>query len=136
MFFFSSRRRHTRCALVTGVQTCALPIFIAHRSGGGERHRCGGEEAEVCGSCGEERVQCRRWPCGVAPLVGDESPGARSHDLPGDQDGQAVGGRDELEHAGYDDLQQRPEESRVGKEGASTCRSGWWKSNNTKKKKN
>src|SRR3546814_8233299 len=29
-FFFSSRRRHTRCALVTGVQTCALPISAAH----------------------------------------------------------------------------------------------------------
>src|SRR3546814_6329952 len=30
MFFvFSSRRRHTRCALVTGVQTCALPISCA-----------------------------------------------------------------------------------------------------------
>src|SRR3546814_9246885 len=28
VFFFSSRRRHTRCALVTGVQTCALPISI------------------------------------------------------------------------------------------------------------
>src|SRR3546814_1591348 len=27
VFFFSSRRRHTRCALVTGVQTCALPIL-------------------------------------------------------------------------------------------------------------
>src|SRR3546814_1240576 len=27
IFFFSSRRRHTRCALVTGVQTCALPIW-------------------------------------------------------------------------------------------------------------
>src|SRR3546814_4512000 len=27
-FFFSIRRRHTRCALVTGVQTCALPISI------------------------------------------------------------------------------------------------------------
>src|SRR3546814_2915047 len=27
--FFSSRRRHTRCALVTGVQTCALPIYTA-----------------------------------------------------------------------------------------------------------
>src|SRR3546814_13489773 len=27
-FFFSSRRRHTRCALVTGVQTCALPIYF------------------------------------------------------------------------------------------------------------
>src|SRR3546814_8134676 len=30
LFFFSSRRRHTRCALVTGVQTCALPIFDRH----------------------------------------------------------------------------------------------------------
>src|SRR3546814_5894948 len=28
-FFFSSKRRHTRCALVTGVQTCALPILTA-----------------------------------------------------------------------------------------------------------
>src|SRR3546814_2321496 len=27
--FFSSRRRHTRCALVTGVQTCALPIYLS-----------------------------------------------------------------------------------------------------------
>src|SRR3546814_6038568 len=27
LFFFSGRRRHTRCALVTGVQTCALPIW-------------------------------------------------------------------------------------------------------------
>src|SRR3546814_10639008 len=27
LFFFSSRRRHTRCALVTGVQTCALPVY-------------------------------------------------------------------------------------------------------------
>src|SRR3546814_9299838 len=32
VFFFSSRRRHTRCALVTGVQTCALPIFLASGS--------------------------------------------------------------------------------------------------------
>src|SRR3546814_2679209 len=34
-FFFSSRRRHTRCALVTGVQTCALPIcqLLTHTSG-------------------------------------------------------------------------------------------------------
>src|SRR3546814_5432106 len=35
LFFFSSRRRHTRCALVTGVQTCALPISGA--SGAGRR---------------------------------------------------------------------------------------------------
>src|SRR3546814_5114395 len=31
-FFFSSRRRHTRCALVTGVQTCALPIYTRNTS--------------------------------------------------------------------------------------------------------
>src|SRR3546814_19884112 len=30
--FFSSRRRHTRCALVTGVQTCALPIYVRSKS--------------------------------------------------------------------------------------------------------
>src|SRR3546814_20687575 len=35
IFFFSSRRRHTRCALVTGVQTCALPIYLAHQEGRG-----------------------------------------------------------------------------------------------------
>src|SRR3546814_15389166 len=34
MFFCTSRRRHTRCALVTGVQTCALPIFTR----GSSRH--------------------------------------------------------------------------------------------------
>src|SRR3546814_4138409 len=36
VFFFSSRRRHTRCALLTGVQTCALPIYAAtiHKSQG------------------------------------------------------------------------------------------------------
>src|SRR3546814_10763685 len=33
IFFFSSRRRHTRCALVTGVQTCALPICLAASEG-------------------------------------------------------------------------------------------------------
>src|SRR3546814_10324329 len=41
LFFFSSRRRHTRCALVTGVQTCALPI---------SRH-----PGAVCGHNGCER---------------------------------------------------------------------------------
>src|SRR3546814_19035524 len=40
MFFFSSRSRHTRCALVTGVQTCALPIFIADSV-----------ELTMCGHC-------------------------------------------------------------------------------------
>src|SRR6059058_493091 len=38
VFFFSSRRRHTRCRYVTGVQTCALPIWrplVAGPEGGG-----------------------------------------------------------------------------------------------------
>src|SRR3546814_10356860 len=34
LFFFSSRRRHTRCALVTGVQTCALPISLIFLAAG------------------------------------------------------------------------------------------------------
>src|SRR3546814_4489913 len=34
-FFFSSRRRHTRCALVTGVQTCALQILTVEDNGRG-----------------------------------------------------------------------------------------------------
>src|SRR3546814_6723157 len=32
IFFYSSRRRHTRCALVTGVQTCALPISTLRKT--------------------------------------------------------------------------------------------------------
>src|SRR3546814_9154423 len=36
-FFFSSRRLHTRCALVTGVQTCALPIWGREESSNRER---------------------------------------------------------------------------------------------------
>src|SRR3546814_19401038 len=40
LFFFSSRRLHTSCALVTGVQTCALPIS-ADGDGGKVHHRPG-----------------------------------------------------------------------------------------------
>src|SRR3546814_4730118 len=46
-FFFSTRRRHTSCALVTGVQTCALPIWR------------GGSRAPTCASTW---TGCRRWP--------------------------------------------------------------------------
>src|SRR3546814_1882847 len=37
-FFFSSRRRHTRCALVTGVQTCALPSMQREGANGAGQH--------------------------------------------------------------------------------------------------
>src|SRR3546814_2099758 len=55
LVFFSSRRRHTRCALVTGVQTCALPIFARWHGRRAARQdtevqrrellRCGGADA-------------------------------------------------------------------------------------------
>src|SRR3546814_11998702 len=45
-FFFSSRRRHTRCALVTGVRTCALPIFGHGGAAGGTAMPNGGSVTE------------------------------------------------------------------------------------------
>src|SRR3546814_12589226 len=45
IFFFSSRRRHTRCALVTGVQTCALPISRSAASM--ERNSIGGSPPDL-----------------------------------------------------------------------------------------
>src|SRR3546814_1660074 len=47
VFFFSSRRRHTRCALVTGVQTCALPIFALAHAARARLHAIRGEPAEA-----------------------------------------------------------------------------------------
>src|SRR3546814_10677967 len=61
-FFFSSKRRHTRCALVTGVQTCALPIYDVARL-------CGGiEPVRVKADHAESRI-CLREGCGKAPAV-------------------------------------------------------------------
>src|SRR3546814_2729343 len=73
-FFFSSRRRHTRCALVTGVQTCALPISHALRQpGGGQAGRDldGGVPGRRLPGLGRARegkggvppVRCRILPC-------------------------------------------------------------------------
>src|SRR3546814_2824906 len=45
--FFSSRRRHTRCALVTGVQTCALPICFDFGRVDAEVARAKGAEREA-----------------------------------------------------------------------------------------
>src|SRR3546814_9730644 len=66
-FFFSSRRRHTRCALVTGVQTCALPIF-AHRRRQRLELRAGGRHARR----GYHRVGRRRGGRGLAERAGVE----------------------------------------------------------------
>src|SRR3546814_2946870 len=48
-FFFSSRRRHTTCALVTGVQTCALPIYCLLPVGRlGQKRSVNGEDRMFC----------------------------------------------------------------------------------------
>src|SRR3546814_1990569 len=53
-FFFSSRRRHTRCALVTGVQTCALPISSAE---------VGSSNSMILGLMHKERAMATRCCC-------------------------------------------------------------------------
>src|SRR3546814_18231020 len=111
-FFFSSRRRHTRCALVTGVQTCALPIssqlqaldhYQAPKSSGG------------CNlSLGASKFEKRRAHLGE----------------PGEIDG-----RLHLTHPEQAPRRLRSEERRVGKECVSTCRYGWSPYDEKKKEK-
>src|SRR3546814_6904005 len=96
-FVFSSRRRHTRCALVTGVQTCALPISADH-GGGGKRSEVAAVEA-------------------VADLAIHQEQLALGDDAAAPPDGQRIAATIAIE---------RSEERRVGKEGVSTCRSRWW----------
>src|SRR3546814_7303231 len=50
--FFSSRRRHTRCALVTGVQTCALPIWPVQIAFRGEAYTSRGAFGAAGGGAG------------------------------------------------------------------------------------
>src|SRR3546814_5483038 len=100
-FFFSSRRRHTRCALVTGVQTCALPIF--------SREQLDSWIAEgVIEYLGETRD--------VTPYLA----AATVYVLPSYREGLP---RTVLEAMSTG--RARSEERRVGKECVSTCRSRW-----------
>src|SRR3546814_1714432 len=101
-FFFSSRRRHTRCALVTGVQTCALPI------------------SETANRTAISNLVARLISDLSAPyMVGD------SQIIIGASIGIATGPH---EGATSDDLLRhadRSEERRGGKECVSTCKSRW-----------
>src|SRR3546814_4257033 len=80
VFFFSSRRRHTRCALVTGVQTCALPILSAAALGRLIRRKTKEYPARIfrAGSCARGSVgaaAARTRPdqaVGLAVLVVEE----------------------------------------------------------------
>src|SRR3546814_8381985 len=115
--FFSSRRRHTRCALVTGVQTCARPI--SSDNGGTP------EAAEAVAR------QIRDISTSAAETLG--AFGSRNYGLDIGSFLQPEGGNSQP--AGFNireiidgslaaaDL--RSEERRVGKECVSTCRSRW-----------
>src|SRR3546814_5559605 len=99
---FSSRRRHTRCALVTGVQTCALPIsrttWIVHGT------------AHNQGKTPTQRLR------GRVPTEQQELARADSHQHSFNRAATAP-----LEISRQAD--QRPEERRGGKEYVSTCSS-------------
>src|SRR3546814_3749778 len=97
VFFFSSRRRHTRCALVTGVQTCALPIYPPWPGGLWQNnwHFSLGRKTD--------QPNLRRFIQRYLPV----------HERP------IVAARYSIR------LPQRSEERRVGKECVSTCRSRW-----------
>src|SRR3546814_8300889 len=75
-FFFSSRRRDTRCALVTGVQTCAIPIYAVF--GLPEVKR--GMYAFAGGGQRLARLVPRSTAMTVI-LTGDPLPAARLHEL-------------------------------------------------------
>src|SRR3546814_9770388 len=100
--FFSSRRRHTRCALVTGVQTCALPILLVD-----QRQRA----PEIVEFGIFEARQQRIEAVAQLGLVG-------RRDRP---DRAAVERHVERDQV----MPLRSEERRVGKECVSTCRSRW-----------
>src|SRR3546814_6789473 len=99
-FFFSSRRRHTRCALVTGVQTCALPIYADRTSSGGRTGLLPRPLVDpLSGQPGFKRT-----PASIAAVT----PKWRGFLL-----------------LAHELAETRSEERRVGKECVSTCRSRW-----------
>src|SRR3546814_4677461 len=120
VFFFSSRRRHTRCALVTGVQTCALPIYAAglfHLPVAGRGRDGDGERAHGIPFLETQRAVVHAR--GKAEAVfGQRRFSAKISSV---------------HAADLADGDVRSEERRVGKECVSTCRSRWSPDNYKKK---
>src|SRR3546814_3151768 len=75
--FFSSRRRHTSCALVTGVQTCALPIsFSCSAPGGSPTARTVSSDLMRGIMAGPTLLNVRHSPAGPSRLAGIASAGS------------------------------------------------------------
>src|SRR3546814_10411064 len=77
MFFFSSRRRHTRCALVTGVQTCALPIWASPQARAHRRWNC------RCHSSCDPRLQAAALDRKPSPAKRPSASSSKSKPSPG-----------------------------------------------------
>src|SRR3546814_13249590 len=109
-FFFSSRRRHTRCALVTGVQTCALPIcrYLLSEQFNPWMRNVAASAVSIAAS--------------RSPLPHEHPMLAQEHKFADAFTALAVTAR-EMRDAVYE--RTRSEERRVGKECVSTCRSRW-----------
>src|SRR3546814_3977987 len=95
IFFCSSRRRHTSCALVTGVQTCALPICLKSSVLATSLAKKHGSRLHVLHISTADELALFE----AGPLV--RADGSRKR------------------------ITARSEERRVGKEGVSPCRSRW-----------
>src|SRR3546814_9007220 len=106
--FFSSRRRHTSCALVTGVQTCALPISPEYAAKG-HKH-VDSFITNLPQIYPDQRVLTVEMPTARKgyEMISGKLPFSV---VPGNHD--------------YDSNWSRSEERRVGKECVSTCRSRW-----------
>src|SRR3546814_17492232 len=118
MFFFSSRRRHTRCALVTGVQTCALPIF-AHPT---RQEQIGQNMVKQ-----EDPVARKNYETFLAAEKANPYLDGYSEAL-GRRPGSKVNNAVKLYLSAQDarwNWVVRSEERRVGKECVSTCRYRW-----------
>src|SRR3546814_18339886 len=124
-FFFSSRRRHTRCALVTGVQTCALPISKVTNV----RQIATLMVVAGLGGCAiAPDLGVRPEPAQPSAFASDRSLAGTSHNWPTDSWWQDLGDRqlDALVRGALDTSphHDESEKGRLGKGGSEKCRIG------------
>src|SRR3546814_17265140 len=125
MFFFSSRRRHTSCALVTGLQTCALPIYhlsdTIFKYQKGKRVLATPERLDL-------RSDCRFAEGAREYILGNWDEDAANNKVSVAYHADVVevtGARGDFAIKTAKGDVFRSEERRVGNECVSTCRSRW-----------
>src|SRR3546814_18243263 len=122
IFFFSSRRRHTRCALVTGVQTCALSVVENIMTGLTPIMNDGVANLlfRPIRQARRERERQHQAADAIETFELHDDVHSRVADLP-----LGIQRKVDFARATMSKPKVRPEERRVGKEWISTCRSRW-----------